>query len=404
MAGELFTDNPLIGSFYNALGMQGILPGNAEPAAAAPQQAKMPAPGRSKPNIAPYRNRPYIPRMLDPTAAHANRGGVMPGGEEPMMSEDMLKSPQMAALLGHFGVSNQVDVDPNLFIHNPQTWQNHPRIAGALEGALSGLAFTNGGNTIGESISNVARGMMDSQSAHAQHVNAQLMMPFQQAQAVGQLQNMAGEQDQRKATMDHLKAMSDYYTQQAKNHEEANDLKQQMIDNKNAADEAIRQLREENQNPINVLGGMFIKRKQAEWALKYPKGNIPDKEIAQALMEFQTGVWAPKEAWHAGAGNKASVDRMTGMQVKELEQVRTEAQKNISAYTSLGKGLYYNDHPAPGESVILRPGSPEYYEKIGQWQEQIDNSNRILNQKLGLPQTPTAGPQPVSTNVPKNPY
>lgn len=386
MAGELFTDNPLIGSMYHALGMGGLLPGNAAPAAAtgATPPPKV-APGRSKPNIAPYRNRPYIARLIDP---RMESRGVQPGGvgmlgnpEETMMDPNTLRSPEVQALLGRFGVQTTGGYDPNLFMHNQDFNTNHPKIAGAMEGALSGLAFTQGGNTIGESLSNVARGMMESQGAHAEHINAQLMAPFQQAQGIALLQNEAGQMDERQASIAHMQSMSDYYAQMAKNHANEEELRQQALDEKKRADQAVEDLKDENNDPMHVFGHLYLQGKQREWAQKYPNGQIPPEEIMKAASLFNNMNWAPREAWHAGAQNRSN-ERLSleerRAQIQEVQREVDYAQKQLDSHQKLGN-MYLNQ----AGTGVLMPGTPEFQQEIGRYQDIVDRGTKIARNLSG---------------------
>lgn len=212
-----FASNPIVKAIGDQLGL-GPLFANA----GATPQVK---PGASRPSVAESRFLPSAQlrlmrmqqmnemRQNTPGARAQSAGMGMPGGmgEVPMMSEDTLHDPGVQEMLKGYGVDPNVQVDPHLFLHNPAAWANHPVLSGLLEGGLSGLAFTNGGNTVGESLSNIARGMMASDSAHAERVNSQLMMPFQQAQTVAQLRALGQEQQLREAQIKEAKQRGDYY-------------------------------------------------------------------------------------------------------------------------------------------------------------------------------------------------
>lgn len=72
-------------------------------------------------------------------------------------------------------------INPYLFFNNQGYMGDHPRVAGMLDNALSALAFTHGGQTIGDSISGIAQGMLGSRQAHQQNIMNQVMGPFNYA-------------------------------------------------------------------------------------------------------------------------------------------------------------------------------------------------------------------------------
>ncbi|CAN5950536.1 unnamed protein product [Sphagnum jensenii] len=215
-----FIDNPIIASLGSSLGLQPLFaaaggsPAPADPTAD-PQQAA-PRPAASKPNVPEFRNRPYIPRNEN-TARGVTPGG---GGSNPVMpgpmSQDTLQSPQVQALLGQYGVKPSTQApDPNLFIHNPQAYQNHPLAAGLLEHGLRGLAYAHPGNNWLDSLIGGVRGIQESNAASAQQVNNQLMAPIQQAQSVAGLQHLSDEHSTALADQHYKEGMLHVYQQNA---------------------------------------------------------------------------------------------------------------------------------------------------------------------------------------------
>lgn len=199
-----FIDNPVISSLGNALGMGGLFDEMSGAAASAPDPSPTPKPGVTKPNIPEYKNRPYIPRNEEGT-----RGVTpgAPGGGNPTMpgpmSQDTLNDPGVSKLLGQYGVTpSQAPPDPNLFIHNPAAFQHHPVLAGMVERGLGGLAYAHEGNNFLQSLIGGVKGMQEYNAASAQQVNSQLMAPFQQADAVADLQHKS---DLHNAALDEIK-------------------------------------------------------------------------------------------------------------------------------------------------------------------------------------------------------
>lgn len=224
MAGEFLT-NPLVQALGDHLGMSAVMgmgdpsPQPSPPAAPStpPAQPQM-TPPRAKAVETPREFRQHAP------IARGNTGRGLPPGQNAgmnlpgVMSPDVLMHPDVQKLLGQYGVSPeqlQSTVDsasPNLFMTNQGFNQNHPKLSGAIEGALGGLAFTHGSNTIGEGLSNVAQGMLNAKAARADKYNNQLMMPFEQAQQVANLKGISVDQQYKQAQSKRDEALVDHYT------------------------------------------------------------------------------------------------------------------------------------------------------------------------------------------------
>jgi hypothetical protein len=138
---------------------------------------------------------------------------AMPG----VMSPDVLMHPEVQKLLGSYGITpDQLqqtvsNASPNLFITNPAAYEKHPLLSGMLEHGLEGAAFTHGGQTIGDSISNVAQGLLGAQAARVAKYNNQLMMPFAEAGQVAGLKNQQQEEDFKMAQAKHYQDLEDHY-------------------------------------------------------------------------------------------------------------------------------------------------------------------------------------------------
>lgn len=225
MAGE-FLSNPFVQSIGSAMGLDPLMGAAASGAAASPAPPAPPQAPPMPPMVKPPTRAVETPREFRQHAATANsRGGrgLQPGAPSMAMnlpgtmSPDVLMHPEVQKLLGQYGVSpdqiqDTVDhASPNLFMTNEGFNQRHPVLSRAVEGALGGLAFTHGGNTVGESLSNVAKGMLDRKAARADKYNNQLMMPFQQAQQVAAMQGISVDQAYKKSQADRDEAMVKHY-------------------------------------------------------------------------------------------------------------------------------------------------------------------------------------------------
>jgi len=381
-----FTDNPLISNMFNAVGLGHLIPGNEPPMmgdpginpGTSPMAATPVNPGRSKPNIPPYKNRPYIPRNETPGGTRGSRpgGGVSPT-EGAAMSQDTLHSPQVQELLGRFGVTNDVNVDPHLFIHSDSLWQNHPHIAGALEGAMSGAAFTKPAQTAGEGISNVFQGVLASQGAHNDHINAQLMAPFQQAQSVAILQKEAQEQDTAKAGIAHNKAMSDYYSGMLEHYKDNDDVKQQLADQKAGYDKQLEDLKRESQDPIKLAGHRYLDAAGRELIKQYGSAEqVPAAAWHKILDGMNSEYFSEKNAWHATAGRgTAKFDPVLKNQIDVLTKQQSVAEQEYRDANTPGKIL---KDPVSGKQMFY--GTKAYSQYLeGLRKKQQDLSDKVMH-------------------------
>ena len=222
MAGE-FVNNPLVASIGAHLGLGGLLGNGTEAAtqAAVPAQITPPKSGATMATMRDERLQENLSRPKTVARAASTRGsqpGVapnMPG----MMDSSTLMNPAVQAILSQYGQSPESvqrtvqNASPDLFITNPAAHANHPVLSGMVERALEGLAFTHGGNTVGESLSNIAQGMLTARQARAEKYNNQLMMPFAQAQQVANLQGTSLHQQYEDAEAKRANAQAEMYNQ-----------------------------------------------------------------------------------------------------------------------------------------------------------------------------------------------
>ena len=111
-------------------------------------------------------------------------------------------------LLGQFGQHMPENPSPYAMLPNSGFFGAHQRLGGALEGALFGAANTGPANTLGEGISNVARGILGGTAERQRAVNQQFQQPFMSASMMGQLM-------QQKQTLDMQAAHEQLYEAQA---------------------------------------------------------------------------------------------------------------------------------------------------------------------------------------------
>lgn len=207
-----FIDNPVVSSLAGALGLGSLTSaGNTNPlVASATSTTPKVAPKASPPNQPEYKQA----RFFDPRSPQGSGKGGAPGAmptEPGAMSPDVQNNPTVMDLLNHFGVHPQQQIDPGLFVHNANAWANHPVMSGVLDGLLGGLANTKGSDTLGEGLSNVAQGLEATHDQKIAHANAQLMMPYNQAMAVANLQDQVGKQSLQEAQQKRDISQSNYY-------------------------------------------------------------------------------------------------------------------------------------------------------------------------------------------------
>ena len=241
MAGE-FVNNPLVASIGVHLGLGGLLGNGPEAAiqAAVPAQITPPKSGATMATMRDERLQESLSRSKA-VARAVSTGGSQPGGganQPGFMSAEVLQHPVVQALLGQMGQSPESirhaiqNASPDLFITDPAAHANHPVLSGMVERALEGLAFTHGGNTVGESLSNIAQGMLTAQQARAEKYNNQLMMPFVQAQQVANLQGTDLHQKYEDAEAKRANAQAEMYNQMPEYRQGLLDLRTQQESDK----------------------------------------------------------------------------------------------------------------------------------------------------------------------------
>jgi hypothetical protein len=411
-----FYDNPLIASLGNAVGLSPLFAGAdgnstpAPPTAAPPQQVKAPStPPPTSEMHSP--TRPYMPpRGLQPGANGAGYEAIpqMTGTASPEEYND----PQVQALLQHFGQSGQMpNVDPRLFVHGAFA-QNHPHIADAIDGALSGAAFTQGSSTWGEGISNVARGMLESNQAHAASVNNQLAMPFHQAQLVGQLQEMKQQEDLRQAQTQEAGQRGNYYdqmgdyksAQEADHLETANkmaDIHQQIVD-------LQKQKQVDSETSPQGIYSKAIAQGYAELLAKHggDATKIPSKDLKFLADNYMSGLSTAKSAGArsvkatvgGGTPGNGKIDpkdkeRIGFLKDSMKQSMDDEKEERKSSVMVTG---------ADGKKATTGTSAYESYfkQKYGSQRDLMQNEYDGLTKKYGVqPPRPAAIPQDKS-----NPY
>lgn len=209
-----FVNNPIVSAVGSALGLDPLMAAGGG-GVTTPPPAPVMKPGRSNAQT------PREFRHSAPAPKAGGRGlqpGVGGGMNLPgVMSPEVLMHPAVQKLLGQYGVSPEqaasaaTNASPNLFVTNPAAFDKHPIMANLLERGLEGAAFTHGGATPGESISNVAQGLLTAQQARSDKYNNQLMMPFAQASQVAGLQTTADDQRYKQAQAARDQALVEHY-------------------------------------------------------------------------------------------------------------------------------------------------------------------------------------------------
>lgn len=224
MAGE-FLNNPFVQSIGNAMGLAPLMGGDGSDGMGGGSTNPTPPPPQVAPaKVDKFNVQGNTPREFRQHAPEAKAGrDLRPGGGGAgmnlpgVMSPDVLMHPMVQQLLGQYGISPEqlqntvIGADPNLFMTNQGFNARHPLLSRGIEGALEGAAFTQGSHTVGEGISNVAQGLLNSRAARADKYNNSLMMPFAQAQQVAGLQNQQTEENFKKAQIQHYQDLEDHY-------------------------------------------------------------------------------------------------------------------------------------------------------------------------------------------------
>lgn len=139
-----------------------------------------------------YLHQPASPLQRAPRANSMGGNPLLPEGPD---YSAYTYDPQMRAMAQASGVNPLApdQVNPNAMFPNRGFFGNHPRLTSGLEGAIFGAAATQPGQTIGENISNVARGMIEGPQMKSALVRRQFEAPFQNAMMMENLRDMQGK-------------------------------------------------------------------------------------------------------------------------------------------------------------------------------------------------------------------
>lgn len=400
-----FLDNPLMASLASAVGLGGLTNGGAQPAvsAATPTVTPKVAPKASAPNQPEYKQA----RFFDPRSPGGSGGSGAPGQmptEPGALSPDVQNNPTVMDLLQHFGVHPQQQIDPGLFIHNANAWANHPVMSGVLDGLMSGLANTKGSDTLGQGLSNVAQGLEETHDQKIQHINAQLMMPYQQAMTVASLQDQASKQSQEEAQqqynrshaayMDNVLGARQVQTQTQVGGREA--VAQTNADAKVAAVAA--KPNKLDQDPVfqgelaKVTKGRDLSAQPAtqdereQAALSAGSKTSVSKAAGTIATSHQTvgDKQAVKETQSGGSANAGA--NAPGAMTAERKAQLAASEQDIRAMDA-NKGYVAGD-PSKGEPAVIIKGTPLYQSKR---QALVDKRNSLLGTS-SPPATPSTPP------------
>ena len=244
---------PFHAAVAQALDIPGMLGRGIDAAtqASVPPQITPPKSGATMATMRDERLQENLSRPKTVARAASTRGSQpgaapnMPG----MMDSSTLMNPAVQAILSQYGQSPESiqhtvqNASPDLFITNPAAHANHPVLSGMVERALEGLAFTHGGNTVGESLSNIAQGMLTAQQARAEKYNNQLMMPFAQAQQVANLQGTSLHQQYEDAEAKRANAQAEMYNQMPEYRQGLLDIRNRQADDKVSNQRAMNHLK-----------------------------------------------------------------------------------------------------------------------------------------------------------------
>lgn len=383
-----FIDNPVISSLAGSIGLGGLTQAGSNPLAASATTTPKIAPTHSPQNQPEYREA----RFFDPRSPQGASGGSTGTGmplEPGAMSPDVQNNPTVMDLLSHFGVHPQQQIDPNLFIHNAHAWANHPVMSGVLEGLLSGAANTRGSDTVGEGISNVAQGLAQTQAQRTQRVNAQLMMPYQQAMTVASLQDQAGKQTLQEAQQKEAISRSNYYDDLL----DANQKKTQTVADagvKKAQITANGRAQSAAAKPPSIDQQTWNAARQAHLSKIVAPGEDPtDDDLAKAtqlaLQDVGTAKQAPKTAGAIAVSNGTQQNKVALKQTQSggsataaandpAKKAQIQAsEQDIKAFDT-NKGYVAGD-PTQGEPRVILKGDPLYNKKR---QALVDKRNALI--------------------------
>lgn len=135
-----------------------------------------------------------IMRMVDAMGHGMGRTGggyrqAAPGSLDMSTGADpsTMDTDQANEMLRQFGQQLPSNPSPYAMLSNSGFFGAHQRIGGALEAGLFGAANTGPSNTIGEGISNAARGILGGTAERGRAINQQFTQPFASAQGIAQL-------------------------------------------------------------------------------------------------------------------------------------------------------------------------------------------------------------------------
>lgn len=139
--------------------------------------------------------------------------GLMGVGEQPDYSA-FTYDPAMRAQAQAAGINPVAPeaVQHNAFLPNSGFFGNHPRLSGAIEGALFGAAATRGSDTIGEGISNVASGVLEAHAARQNILNRQFSRPFEANSMLEHLQGIKELREVHEADIQHKRFLDQHET------------------------------------------------------------------------------------------------------------------------------------------------------------------------------------------------
>ena len=406
MAGE-FVSNPLVASIGAHLGLSDLLGSGTEAATqtAVPTQITPPKSGAT---MAPMRNERLQENLSRPktVARAASTRGSQPGVAPNMpgvMSPDVLMHPAVQQLLGQFGITPEQlhgtvqNASPDLFITNPAAHANHPVLSGMVERALEGLAFTHGGNTVGESLSNIAQGMLTAQQARAEKYNNQLMMPFAQAQQVANLQGTSLHQQYEDAEAKRANAQAEMYNQMPEYRQGLLDIRNRQADDKVSNQRAMNHLKLQLMPEFSQLTPEHAQQFSADLQKAGGDiGNLTDEQMEQyrqmghsdglaAQTQSKIKVKGAPSGVTGGRGRGGAVDH-TGdkADLSESQRLESQAARDLQAFdTNIGKGTLRGD-----DGKILIAGSQAAQARRQQLEESLrqarQGSQGVIQRMRGL--------------------
>lgn len=391
---------PIHAAVAQALDIPGLLGRGMEaaPQAAVPAQITPPKSGATMGTMRDERLQENLSRPRTVARAMSTRGSQpgaapnMPG----MMDPSTLMNPAVQAVLSQYGQSPESvqrtvqNASPDLFITNPAAHANHPVLSGMVERALEGLAFTHGGNTVGESMSNVAQGMLTAQQARAEKYNNQLMMPFAQAQQVANLRGTGLHQQYEDAEAKRADAQAEMYNQMPAYRQGLLDLRTQQESDKASYQAGMNQLKlrldprfsamspEHNtafRSDIQEAGGLG--KLSDEDIEKWAQIGAADKQAAETAARLKVK-GAPSGAT-GGRGRGGATDQ-NGFKIASTEYAN--AGKALAAFDKETAMLGKTPGPEPQEdgSTLLR-GSTKWLQARAAKRQQIQQQADAAKQR-----------------------